>query len=188
MFFSLAGPVQHQLMPSPDGQAYRPPGPASYSHQAPAKVPPHQSSGQYNYGGSQLNNYQGPGQTLNRPAPPFSGSPAQQTGPAPQVLLPPLQSAAAASSAGGFAPGASPAVLSDWQHGQAAASQALGAQAHGTGTGSAQPSSLAGNTNPAGSYPYAASPGGPPLQNSFVKPGNHSSAMLCQCPLLSVPL
>ncbi|XP_054245426.1 protein transport protein Sec24A [Indicator indicator] len=169
------GPVPSQLMHSPDGEAHMPPVPAPYSHQVPVKVPPHQSSGQYNYGGSQsvsqLNNYQGPGQTLTRPPV------AQQTGPAPPVPLPPLQSAAAASSAGGFAPAASPAVLSHWQHSQPTATQALGAQAshvaHVTGTGSAQhPPSLPVNANPAGSYPYATSPGGPRLQNSFVKPGS----------------
>ncbi|XP_030360276.1 protein transport protein Sec24A isoform X3 [Strigops habroptila] len=174
------GPVQNQLMHSPDGQGYSPSVPGSYSHQTPAKVPPHPSLGQYNYSGSQnvsqLNNYQGPGQTLNRPpVAPFSGS--QQTGPAPQVLLPPLQNSAAISSAGGFPPGATPPVLSNWQYSQAPTSQPLGSQtshlAHVTGTGSPQPpSSLSGNTNPPGSYQYAASPGGPPLQNSYMKPGS----------------
>ncbi|XP_030360275.1 protein transport protein Sec24A isoform X2 [Strigops habroptila] len=178
--FSLPGPVQNQLMHSPDGQGYSPSVPGSYSHQTPAKVPPHPSLGQYNYSGSQnvsqLNNYQGPGQTLNRPpVAPFSGS--QQTGPAPQVLLPPLQNSAAISSAGGFPPGATPPVLSNWQYSQAPTSQPLGSQtshlAHVTGTGSPQPpSSLSGNTNPPGSYQYAASPGGPPLQNSYMKPGS----------------
>ncbi|KFV61260.1 Protein transport protein Sec24A, partial [Dryobates pubescens] len=169
-----SGPVPSQLMHSPDAQAHRPPAPDPYLHQAPAKGPPHQPSGQYNYGGpqsvSQLNHFQGPGQTLNRPpVAPFSGSPAQQTGPAPAVLLPPLQSTAAAPSAGSFAP----AAPSPWQHGQATA---LGAQAshvaHGTGAGSAQHApSLAGAAKPAGSYPYAAPPGGPSLQKPFVQPG-----------------
>uniref|UniRef100_A0A8C3JPB6 SEC24 homolog A, COPII coat complex component n=2 Tax=Scolopacidae TaxID=8917 RepID=A0A8C3JPB6_9CHAR len=176
------GPVQNQLMHSSDGQGYSPSVPGSYSHQMPAKVPPHQASGQYNYSGSQnvsqLNNFQGPGQTLNRPpVAPFSGSPVQQTGPGPQVLPPALPNSAAISSAGGFPPGASPPVLSNWQYGQTPVSQPGGSQtshlAQGTGTGSAQPpSSLSGNTNPPGSYQYAASPGGPPLQNSYMKPGS----------------
>uniref|UniRef100_A0A8C3JQQ1 SEC24 homolog A, COPII coat complex component n=1 Tax=Calidris pygmaea TaxID=425635 RepID=A0A8C3JQQ1_9CHAR len=175
-------PVQNQLMHSSDGQGYSPSVPGSYSHQMPAKVPPHQASGQYNYSGSQnvsqLNNFQGPGQTLNRPpVAPFSGSPVQQTGPGPQVLPPALPNSAAISSAGGFPPGASPPVLSNWQYGQTPVSQPGGSQtshlAQGTGTGSAQPpSSLSGNTNPPGSYQYAASPGGPPLQNSYMKPGS----------------
>ncbi|NXU55827.1 SC24A protein, partial [Turnix velox] len=176
------GPVQNQLMHSADGQGYSPSAPGSYPHQTPAKVPPHQAPGQYNYSSSQnvsqLNNYQGPGQTLTRaPAAPFSGSPVQQTGPAPQVLLPPVPNSAALSPAGGFPPGGSPQVLSHWQYGQTPASQPAGSQtshlAQGTGTGTAQPpSSLSGSTNPAGSYQYAASPGGPPLQNSYMKPGS----------------
>ncbi|NXV80597.1 SC24A protein, partial [Atlantisia rogersi] len=177
-----SGPVQNQLMPPSDGQGYSPSVPGSYSHQTPVKAPPHQSSGQYNYSGSQnvsqLNNYQGPGQTLNRPpVAPFSGSPVQQTGPVPQALPPALQNSAAPSSTSSFPPGASPLVLSNWQYSQTPASQPLGSQtshlAHVTGTGSAQPpSSLSGNTNPPGSYQYAASPGGPPLQNSYMKPGS----------------
>ncbi|XP_010082814.1 PREDICTED: protein transport protein Sec24A, partial [Pterocles gutturalis] len=178
----IRGPVQNQLMHSSDGQGYSPSVPGSYLHQTPAKVPPHQSPGQYNYSGSQnvsqLNNYQGPGQTLNRPpVAPFSGSPVQQTGPVPQVLLPASQNSAAISSAGSFPPGASPPVLSNWQYSQTPGSQPVGSQAshlaHVSGTGTAQPpSSLSGNTNPPGNYQYAASPGGPPLQNSYMKPGS----------------
>ncbi|KFQ20184.1 Protein transport protein Sec24A, partial [Merops nubicus] len=176
------GPVPNQLIPSSDSQRYSPATPGSYSNQVPAKVPPHPSSGQYNYSGSQnvpqLNNYQGPGQTLNRPpVAPFSGSPAQQTGPVPKAPPPPSQNSAAVSSAGGFPPGAAPPVLSNWQYSQAPLSQPVGAQmshlAHVAGTGSAQPpSSLSGNTNPLGNYHYAASPGGPLLQNSYMKPGS----------------
>lgn len=172
-------------MQSPEGQGYSPAVPGSYSHQMPAKVPPHQSSGQYSYSGSQnvsqLNNYQGPGQTLNRPpVTAFSGSPVQQPGPVSQALPPALQNSAAVSCAGTFPPGASPPVLSNWQYSQTPVSQPLGAQtshlAHVPGTGSAQPpSSLPGSTNTAGSYQYAASPGAPPLQNSYMKPGNQNS-------------
>uniref|UniRef100_A0A8C6YS17 SEC24 homolog A, COPII coat complex component n=1 Tax=Nothoprocta perdicaria TaxID=30464 RepID=A0A8C6YS17_NOTPE len=162
-------------MHSSDGQGYNPSAPGSYSHQMPAKVPPHQSSGQYNYSSSQiasqLNNYQGPGQILNRVAPP-SGSPVQQAGSVPQVL-PPAPQNSAASSAGGF--GAAPPGLSSWPYGQAPASHPGGSQtshlAHVAGTASIHPpSSLPGNSNPPGSYQYAASPGGPPLQNSYMKP------------------
>uniref|UniRef100_A0A8B9TUI0 SEC24 homolog A, COPII coat complex component n=1 Tax=Anas platyrhynchos TaxID=8839 RepID=A0A8B9TUI0_ANAPL len=145
------------MMHSSDAQGYNPAVPGSYSHQ---KVPPHQPSGQYNYSGSpnvsQFNSYQGPGQTLNRPpVAPLSGSPVQQTGPVPQVPPPALQNSAAISSAGSFPPGAGPPMLSNWQYSQT------------------QPSpSLSGNTNPPGSYQYAASPGGPSLQNSYMKPGS----------------
>ncbi|XP_068019535.1 protein transport protein Sec24A [Melanerpes formicivorus] len=166
------GPVPSQLMHSPDAQAHRPPAP--YLHQAPAKGPPHQPPGQYTYGGSQslsqLNHFQGPGQTLHRPpAAAFSGSAARQTGPAPPVLLPALPSTAAAP------PAASPAAPSPWQHGQAAAPRPPGAQAspvaHGTGAGPAQhPPSLAGNAKPAGSYPYPAPAGGPALQPGSAPP------------------
>ncbi|KAK2510248.1 Sec24a [Columba guinea] len=176
------GPVQNQLMHSPDGQGYSPLVPGLYSHQTTAKAPPHQPSGQYNYSGSQnvsqLNNYQGPGQTLNRPpVAPFSGSPAQQTGPVPQVLPPALQNSAAISSAGSFPAGASAPVLSNWQYSQSPGSQPTGSPsshlAHMTGTASVRPPlSLSGNTNPPGNYQYAASPGGPPLQNSYMKPGS----------------
>uniref|UniRef100_A0A8B9C3I8 SEC24 homolog A, COPII coat complex component n=1 Tax=Anser brachyrhynchus TaxID=132585 RepID=A0A8B9C3I8_9AVES len=153
----LPGPVQNQMMHSSDAQGYNPAVPGSYSH---PKVPPHQPSGQYNYSGSQnvsqFNSYQGPGQTLNRPpVAPLSGSPVQQTGPVPQVPPPALQNSAAISSAGSFPPGAGPPMLSNWQYSQT------------------QPSpSLSGNTNPPGSYQYAASPGGPSLHNSFMKPGS----------------
>ncbi|XP_027324529.1 protein transport protein Sec24A [Anas platyrhynchos] len=173
------GPVQNQMMHSSDAQGYNPAVPGSYSHQ---KVPPHQPSGQYNYSGSpnvsQFNSYQGPGQTLNRPpVAPLSGSPVQQTGPVPQVPPPALQNSAAISSAGSFPSGAGPPMLSNWQYSQSALSHPAGTPtshlAHGTGTGSAQPSpSLSGNTNPPGSYQYAASPGGPSLQNSYMKPGS----------------
>uniref|UniRef100_A0A8D2MQU8 SEC24 homolog A, COPII coat complex component n=2 Tax=Zonotrichia TaxID=44387 RepID=A0A8D2MQU8_ZONAL len=168
-------------MHSPEGQGYSPAVPGSYSHQLPAKVPPHQSSGQYSYSGSQnvsqLNNFQGPGQTLNRPpVAAFSGSPVQQPGPVPQVLPPALQNSAAVSCAGSFPPGASPAVLSNWQFSQSPGSQLPGAQtshlAPVPGAGAQPPSSLPGSTNPAGSYQYAASPGAPPLQNSYMKPGS----------------
>uniref|UniRef100_A0A8B9C1N5 SEC24 homolog A, COPII coat complex component n=1 Tax=Anser brachyrhynchus TaxID=132585 RepID=A0A8B9C1N5_9AVES len=173
------GPVQNQMMHSSDAQGYNPAVPGSYSH---PKVPPHQPSGQYNYSGSQnvsqFNSYQGPGQTLNRPpVAPLSGSPVQQTGPVPQVPPPALQNSAAISSAGSFPPGAGPPMLSNWQYSQSAVSHPAGTPpshlAPGTGTGSAQPSpSLSGNTNPPGSYQYAASPGGPSLHNSFMKPGS----------------
>ncbi|KAM6299831.1 protein transport protein Sec24A [Aegotheles albertisi] len=175
------GPVQNQLMHPSGGQGYSPSAPGSYPHQMLTKPPPHQSPGQYNYSGSQnisqLNNYQGPGQTLNRPpVAPFSGSAGQQTGPVPPVLMPALQNSAAISSAGSFPPGANPPVLSNWPYSQPPASQPAGSQtshlAPVTGTGPAQPpSSLSGNTNPLGSYQYAASPGGPPLHNSYMKPG-----------------
>uniref|UniRef100_A0A8B9C1L0 SEC24 homolog A, COPII coat complex component n=1 Tax=Anser brachyrhynchus TaxID=132585 RepID=A0A8B9C1L0_9AVES len=177
--FFLLGPVQNQMMHSSDAQGYNPAVPGSYSH---PKVPPHQPSGQYNYSGSQnvsqFNSYQGPGQTLNRPpVAPLSGSPVQQTGPVPQVPPPALQNSAAISSAGSFPPGAGPPMLSNWQYSQSAVSHPAGTPpshlAPGTGTGSAQPSpSLSGNTNPPGSYQYAASPGGPSLHNSFMKPGS----------------
>ncbi|KFO70049.1 Protein transport protein Sec24A, partial [Cuculus canorus] len=175
------GPVQNQLMHPSDGQGYSPSVPGLYSPQMPAKVPPHQPFGQYNYSGtqnvSQLNNYQGPGQTLNRPpVAPFPGSPVQPAGPVPQVLPPTLQNSAAVSSTAGFPPGASAAALSNWQYGQAPASQPAGSPAshvaHVAGTGSAQPPTLTGNTNPPGSHQYPASPGGPPLQNSYMKPGS----------------
>ncbi|KFV84783.1 Protein transport protein Sec24A, partial [Struthio camelus australis] len=193
----LSGPVQNQLMHSSDGQGHNPSIPGSYSHQMPAKVPPHQSSGQYNYSGSQiasqLNNYQGPGQILNRPpVAPLSGSPVQQTGSVPQVLSPALQNSAAVSSAGSFPPAASPAVLSNWQYSQTPVSHPVGSQtshlAHVTGTVSTQPPSpLSGNTSPPGSYQYAASPGGPPLQNSYMKPGSAPPPVTQPLPPLHPP-
>ncbi|OXB60026.1 hypothetical protein ASZ78_002002 [Callipepla squamata] len=176
------GPVQNQMMHSSDAQGYSPSVPGPYSHQTPSKAPPHPSSGQYNYSGSpnvsQFNSYQGPGQTLNRPpAAPPSGSPVQQTGPGAQVLPPAMQNSAAVSSAGGFPPGASPPMLPNWQYSQAPVSHPAAVQpshpAPVAGTGPAQPPPLlAGNTNPPGTYQYAAPPGGPSLQNSYMKPGS----------------
>uniref|UniRef100_A0A8C3PYT3 SEC24 homolog A, COPII coat complex component n=1 Tax=Chrysolophus pictus TaxID=9089 RepID=A0A8C3PYT3_CHRPC len=177
--FFFLGPVQNQMMHSSDAQGYSPSVPGPYAHQTPSKVPPHPSSGQYNYSGSQnvsqFNSYQGPGQTLNRPpAAPLSGSPVQQTGPVPQVLPPALQNSAAVSSAGGF-PAASPPVHPNWQYSQAPVSHPAAAQpshsAPVAGTVPAQPPPLLSG-NPPGSYQYAASPGGPSLQNSYVKPGS----------------
>ncbi|XP_052545867.1 protein transport protein Sec24A [Tympanuchus pallidicinctus] len=174
------GPVQNQMMHSSDAQGYRPSLPGPYSPQTPSKVPPHPSPGQYNYSGSQnvsqFNSYQGPGQTLNRPpAAPPSGSPVQQTGPVPQVLPPALQNSAAVSSPGGFPPAASPPMHPNWQYSQAPGSHPAAAQpshsAPVAGTGPAQPPLLLSG-NPPASYQYAASPGGPSLQNSYMKPGS----------------
>ncbi|XP_042737455.1 protein transport protein Sec24A [Lagopus leucura] len=174
------GPVQNQMMRSSDAQGYSPSLPGPYSPQTPSKVPPHPSSGQYNYSGSQnvsqFNSYQGPGQTLNRPpAAPPSGSPVQQTGPVPQVLPPALQNSAAISSPGGFPPAASPPMHPNWQYSQAPVSHPAAAQpshsAPVAGTGPAQPPLLLSG-NPPASYQYAASPGGPSLQNSYMKPGS----------------
>ncbi|KYO20294.1 protein transport protein Sec24A [Alligator mississippiensis] len=179
------GPVQNPLMHSShvsDGQRYNSPG--LYSHPIPTKPPLHPSPGQYNYGGSQnvsqLSNYQGPGQTLNRaPVGPISAAPLQHTGSSPQ-MPPPSQKSAAISSAGSFLPGTNPPALSNWQYGQTTVSQPAGSQtshfAHVTGAAPTQPSasspSSLGNTNPPTSYQYAASPGVPPLPNSYMKPGS----------------
>uniref|UniRef100_A0A8D0GZG4 SEC24 homolog A, COPII coat complex component n=1 Tax=Sphenodon punctatus TaxID=8508 RepID=A0A8D0GZG4_SPHPU len=178
----LPGPVQNPLMISPhmsDGQGYNSSIPGLYAHQTPTKGSPHPSSGLYNYSGSQnvspLSNYQGPGQTLNRPPMgPVSMVPLQQ-GSLPQMPPPSQTSAAVSTSAGSVLPGANLPALSNWQYGQALVSQpTTGSQenhfAHIAGTTSTQPLSSSGNTNPPTSYQYVASPGGPPVQNSYMKP------------------
>uniref|UniRef100_A0A8C0GIN6 SEC24 homolog A, COPII coat complex component n=1 Tax=Chelonoidis abingdonii TaxID=106734 RepID=A0A8C0GIN6_CHEAB len=174
-------PVQNSLMHSSqmlDGQGFGSTVPGLYSHQIPTKVPVHPSSGQYNFGGSQnvsLLSNQGSGQTLNRPpAGLISMAPLQHTSSVPQMLPPSQNSAAIPSSSSSFVPGAYPPALSNWQYGQTPMSQPTGSQtnhfAHVAGTLPTQPLS-SGSTNPATSYQYTVSPGGPPLQNSYMKPG-----------------
>ncbi|XP_037763745.1 protein transport protein Sec24A isoform X1 [Chelonia mydas] len=177
------GPVENSLMHSSqmlDGQGFSSAVPGLYSHQIPTKVPLHPSSGQYNFGGSQnvspLSN-QGSGQTLSRPpVGPTSMAPLQHTSSVPQMLPPSQNSAAIPSSSNSFIPGAHPPALSNWQYSQTPMSQPTGSQtnhfAHVAGTVSTQPLSSSGSTNPATSYQYTVSPGGPPLQNSYMKPGS----------------
>ncbi|XP_074865539.1 protein transport protein Sec24A isoform X3 [Carettochelys insculpta] len=178
------GPVQNSLVHSSqmsDGQGYSSAVPGLYSHQVPAKVPLQPSSGQYNFGGSQnvspLSN-QRSGQTINRPSMGHTSVvPLQHASSGPQMLPPSQNSAAVPSSSSSFVPGAHNAALSNWQYDQTPMSQPTGSQthhfAHIAGTASTHPSlSLSGSTNPPTSHQYTVSPGGPPLQNSYMKPGS----------------
>ncbi|XP_034961357.2 protein transport protein Sec24A [Zootoca vivipara] len=175
------GPVQNPMVNSshlPGGQGYNSFVPGMYSQQAPAKNLVHTSSGPYNYGAPQnaspFSNYQGPGQTLNRaPIGSISVATAQQ---GPVAQMPPLSqnSTAASSSAGTFHSGVNLPAHSNWQYGQAPSIQpAMGSQpnhfAHAGATQPLLPSS--GNTNPSASY-HVSSAGGPPVQNSYTKPGS----------------
>uniref|UniRef100_A0A670J142 SEC24 homolog A, COPII coat complex component n=1 Tax=Podarcis muralis TaxID=64176 RepID=A0A670J142_PODMU len=174
------GPVQNPMVNSsrlPGGQGYNSFVPGMYSQQAPAKNLVNTSSGPYNYGAPQnaspFSNYQGPGQTLNRPPIGSASLATAQQGPVAQ--MPPLSqnSAAASSSAGSFHSGVNLPAHSNWQYGQAPSIQpAMGSQpnhfAHAGATQPLLPSS--GNSNPSSSY-HVSSAGGPPVQNSYTKPG-----------------
>nr|XP_056715090.1 protein transport protein Sec24A [Euleptes europaea] len=178
------GPVQSSLMNSShmaDGQAYNSWVPGVYSQPTTTKNPLHTSSGQYNYGGSQpvssFSNYQGPGQTLNRPP---TGSSVATIQPGPVAHMPPpLQNSAAVStSSGSFSSGVNFPAHSNWQYGQTPLNQpTIGSSgnhfAHPAATAATQPLlSSSGNTNLPTSYHYVSSAGGTPVQNSYTKPGS----------------
>ncbi|XP_053154676.1 protein transport protein Sec24A isoform X2 [Hemicordylus capensis] len=164
-----------------DGQGYSSLVPGIYSQQMATKNPLHTSPGLYNCGGSQnaspFSNYQGPGQTLNRP--PAGSIPLATThlGPAAQ-MPPPLQNSAAVSTtSGSFPSGVNLPAHSNWQYGQTPLNQpTVGSQAnhyaHSAATAATQPLLSSGNTNLPTSYHYVSSPGGPPVQNSYAKPGS----------------
>lgn len=158
-----------------DGQGLNSLVPGLYSQQMPTKHPLLAPSRLYNYGGSQSaspsSNYQGPGQTLNRP-PTGSISPATaQVGPVTH-MLPPLQNSASISTSSG----SNLPAHSNWQYGQAPLNQPImGSQAnhfaHSSATAATQPLSSGNATLPT-NYHYVSSPGGPPVQNSYTKPGS----------------
>lgn len=176
------GPVQNPLIHTPQvstGQGYSATYPGSYTHLLPAKVPPHPSSGHYIYGGlpnvSQPGNYQGPGQTLNRPpVGPASTTPLQNTGSLPR--MPPPNSAPMPAPNIGIAPGAHPSPHSNWQYGAPHMNIPVGPQtnhvAHPAGTVASQTSlsSSSGNTKPPASHLYASSSGGTPVPNPYTSP------------------
>lgn len=161
-----------------DGQGHNSLVPGLYSQQMATKHPLHGSSGLYNYGGSQnvspSSNYQGPGQTLNRPPTGSTSLATAQVGPVTQ-MLPPLQNSAVISTSSG----ANLPAHSNWQYGQTPLNQPImGSQAnhfaHSSATAATQPLS-SGNTTLPTNYHYVSSPGGPPVQNSYTKPGKKSS-------------
>ncbi|XP_066471311.1 protein transport protein Sec24A isoform X2 [Tiliqua scincoides] len=174
------GPVQSPLMNSAcmsDGQGHNSLVPGLYSQQMATKHPLHASSGLYNYGGSQhvspSSNYHGPGQTLNRPTTGSTSLATSQVGPVTQ-MFPPLQNSAAISTSSG----ANLPAHSNWQYGQTPLNQPMmGSQAnhfaHSSATAAVQPLP-SGNTTLPTSYHYVSSPGGPPVQNSYTKPGSAS--------------
>ncbi|XP_061473122.1 protein transport protein Sec24A isoform X2 [Rhineura floridana] len=175
------GPVQSPLMNSPhlsDGQGYNSLVPGMYSQQVATKNPLHTSSGLSNYGVSQnvpqFSNYQGPGQTLNRPPVGSASLATAQQGPVAQ-MPPPLQnSVVVSSSAGTFHSGVNLPAHSNWQYGHAPLNQpTMGSQAnhfaHGAATRPLLSSTV--NTNASTNYNYVSSAGGPPVQNSYTKPG-----------------
>lgn len=183
-----AGPVQSMLMNSShmtDGQAYNSWVPGVYSQQTSTKNPLHTSSGLYNYGGSQpvssFSNYQGPGQTLNRPP---TGSSLATIQPGPVTHMPPpLQNSAAVStSPGSFSSGVNFPAHSNWQYGQTLLNQPTTGSpanhfAHPAATAATQPLlSSSGNTNLPTSYHYVSSPGGPPVQNSNTNQGKQRNS------------
>ncbi|KAJ6667958.1 hypothetical protein lerEdw1_016279 [Lerista edwardsae] len=174
----LLGPVQSPLMNSAclsDGQGHNSLVPGLYSQQMATKHPLHASSGLYNYGGSQnvspSSNYQGPGQTLNRPPTGSTSLATAQGGPVTQMFPPLPNSAVISTSSGANLP-----AHSNWQYGQTPLNQPImGSQtnhfAHSSATAATQPLS-SGNTTLPTSYHYVSSPGGPPVQNSYTKPGS----------------
>uniref|UniRef100_A0A6J0TP85 Protein transport protein Sec24A isoform X1 n=1 Tax=Pogona vitticeps TaxID=103695 RepID=A0A6J0TP85_9SAUR len=172
------GPVQSPLLnssPLADGQCLVP---GMHTQQMATKNPLYSASGVYNYSASQnippFNNYQGPGQTLNRT--PVGSSPAAaQPGPVAR-MPPPLQNSAATStSAGGFRSGVNPQTHANWQYGQTPLNppKMVSQGNHFAPTAATQPLlSSSGNTNLPTSYHYVSSVGGPPVQNSYTKPGS----------------
>lgn len=166
------GPVQNALLSSqvPVSQGYSSQLPGSYPHLMPAKTL-NPVSGQSNYGGSQtfspLSNYQGPGQTLNRP--PVASNPVTpslHSGPVPRMPPPTSQNPAATPMpSGSFLPGVNVPPSSNWQYNY----PPPGSQTNHIPHASSQ-TTVSGNTN-FQSHQYASS-GEPLLQNNFMKPGS----------------
>ncbi|XP_029439720.1 protein transport protein Sec24A isoform X2 [Rhinatrema bivittatum] len=158
------------------GQGYHSAFPGQYPHPTAAKTPAHPASGQLNYGGppnfSQLSNFPGSAQTLNRPlmGPP-PAPPPQHMGSFPRMPLPPPNSAVVPPSS---APGTGFPPHSEWQYSASSMSRPpVESQANhvapvAAGTVLTQPSS-SGNTPTANQY--VAPLGGSSLQNSFMRPG-----------------
>ncbi|XP_045141010.1 protein transport protein Sec24A isoform X2 [Echinops telfairi] len=170
------GPVQNPLMSSqvPASQGYNSQRPAS--HHLPAKTALNPISGQSNYGGFQtvspLSNYQGPGQTLNRP--PMASNtitPSLHGGPFSRMPPPALQnSTATPMPSGSFHPGVNlPPPPLNWQYN----SPPAGSQINHSPAGSTQPAG-SGNTNLTTNHQYISS-GDPSLQNSYIKSGSAPS-------------
>ncbi|XP_060621274.2 protein transport protein Sec24A isoform X1 [Anolis sagrei] len=175
------GPVQSPLMNSSrlvDGQGYSSAVPGVYPQPMATKNPLQTTSGLYNYGASQnippFSNFQGPGHTLNRTPIGLVSMATAQPGPVGQ--MPPVRQNLVATSTSGssFHSGVNPPSHSNWQYGQAPPNQPATVSqvnnfAHPTAT---QPLlSSSGNTNIPTSYHNVSSSGGPPLQNSYTKPG-----------------
>lgn len=156
--------------------------PGMHTQQTATKNPLYSASGLYNYSASQnippFNNYQGPGQTLNR-TPVGSSSPAAaQPGPVAQMPSPLQNSAAISTSAGGFRSGINPQTHTNWQYGQTPLNppKMVSQGNHFSPTAATQPLlSSSGNTNLPTSYHYVSSVGGPPVQNSYTKPGKKNN-------------
>ncbi|XP_075397683.1 protein transport protein Sec24A isoform X2 [Tenrec ecaudatus] len=170
------GPVQNTLMSShvSAGQGYNSQLPASYH--LPAKTALNPVSGQSNYGGFQtvspLSNYQGLGQTLNRP--PMASNtmtPSLHGGPFSRMPPPASQnSTATPMPSGSFHPGVNlPPPPSNWQYN----SPATGSPINHSPPVSTQPTG-SGNTNLTANHQYISS-GDPSLQNSYIKSGSAPS-------------
>ncbi|XP_037658103.1 protein transport protein Sec24A isoform X1 [Choloepus didactylus] len=180
------GPVQNALMSSQVSvsQGYNSQLPGPYPHLIPAKSSLNPVSGQDNYGGSQtvstLNNYQGPGQTLNRP--PMASNPvipSLHSGPVPRMSPPASQIPAAIPAAtpmpsGSLLPGANLPPPLNWQYNY----PSTGSQTNCLHASSQ--STVSGNTNLTTNHQHVSS-GDPSLQNSYLKSGSAS-------PLVNPPL
>ncbi|XP_006888122.1 PREDICTED: protein transport protein Sec24A [Elephantulus edwardii] len=171
------GPVPNTLMSSQmsRSQGYSSHLPGSYPHLIPAKTPLNPVLGQSNYGGSQtvspLSNYQGPGETLNRP--PMASSmvtSSLHSGPASRMPPPASQSPAATPMpSGSFLPGVNlpppPPPPSNWQNNY----PSTGSQINHSPLVTSQ-STVSGNTNLT-NHQYIFS-GDPSLQTSYIKSGS----------------
>ncbi|KAE8614186.1 hypothetical protein XENTR_v10008029 [Xenopus tropicalis] len=194
------GPVQNPLMYSPPlaSQGYHSLLPGSYPQQMPAKTAQHPGHGQQNssvpqtvpqLGGlqtvhqlsgpqnfPQLPNYPVSGQTINRP--PMGHTPVtspQHTGARSRMPPPPQNSAGEPATAVSNASQGNVPPQSNWQYFPTPLSHAQPQPFanhiySSAGPTSGQPSSQS-NSVPPTTHQYAASFGGPPLQNSFMNQG-----------------
>ncbi|XP_023594745.1 protein transport protein Sec24A isoform X2 [Trichechus manatus latirostris] len=169
------GPVQNALMSSQlsMSQGYNSQLPGSYPHLIPTKTSLNPVSGQSNYGGSQtvspLSNYQGAGQTPDRP--PMASNtetPSLHSGPVSRMQPPASQNPAATPMpSGSFLPGVNlPSPPLNWQYNYTS----TGSQTNRCPHVSSQPT-VSGNTNLTANHQYISS-GDPALQNSYIKSGS----------------
>lgn len=146
----------------------------------PAKASPQEVAGQYSYGGLQTisqaaplpGNYQGSGQTVRPHMGPSPVAHPPNNASAPRSQPPLLNSYGSPTTVGGSVSHARQLTPSNWQYFPTPLSHAQSLANHAPSTTGMAPGPLVGNSKPPTNQQYGHPFGGPPLQNSFMNPGN----------------